>query len=709
MFAAAPKSPSQTFDGLIDEVAYFPEALDDAQMKELSRRIGAEAYSQTVQAMRPSGYWRLEETSPGRAADSSGNGRHGVYDSKMTADSLGKPGALDSGSRGRAIRVAPGRRGVHLTDVASEVFASGNRPFSVSLFVKPDGFSKGDFGTPFAYGAPRPKAAFIVAEDGVGGEGLLRLGRFGDDFLVSSKSMRTGDWNHIGVTYDGSRLKLFMDGRPAGTTEVKLTTAAKDGRIGGIATPEDTDFEAISEKVASRPHIWHEFPNTYVGPLPDLTIMDKWTGIFQDYHLISYHRKQIADLGVTEAYPNARRRSVDLFYLYLKNQYEKARHSATMDGYNYWCFTDFPGGPEGDMTTYGIFSTVYEPEKFPDPEPILRFNRETVLLCNAGTHARVLESGCSREIVISISHYGGRPIRDGRLTWTATAGDRVLQQDSIEHIEAETGEVKPIAAVTLGPFDFEEARRVCLNVALESETCRQENGWDFWVFPAKRPGFDPKSVVNRTSIDALNARYDVAPDASLDTAQLVLADRMTPEVLDYLREGGRVLLCTEKGGLVRSQGFSFWPQWIRSTGTVIEDHPALHGFPHDGFCAYQFIRLFHSNAISLGEKGSVEREKLTPIIWGLSQDPDTRKGTQWSNALNRWKINRHGLLCEGRVGKGRLLVCHLKVLQGVENGLPEAGYLLDTLVDYALSEAFSPDSPPMTADEFRKVFVTEGP
>ena len=202
------------------------------------------------------------------------------------------------------------------------------------------------------------------------------------------------------------------------------------------------------------------------------------------------------------------------------------------------------------MTTYGIFSTVYEPEKFPDPEPILRFNRETVLLCNAGTHARVLESGCSREIVISISHYGWaadsrRPTdldRDRRRSGPATGQYRAYRGRN----GARSNRSPPSRSVR--SISKRLADEVCLNVALESETCRQENGWDFWVFPAKRPGFDPKSVVNRTSIDALNARYDVAPDASLDTAQLVLADRVTPEVLDYLREGGpRVAFAPKEG------------------------------------------------------------------------------------------------------------------------------------------------------------------
>ena len=66
---------------------------------------------------------------------------------------------------------------------------------------------------------------------------------------------------------------------------------------------------------------------------------------------------------------------------------------------------------------------------------------------------------------------------------------------------------------------------------------------------------------------------------------------------------------------------------------------------------------------------------------------------------------RAGLICEGRVGSGRLLVCTLRVLEGMERRFPEAGYLLDCLVDYALSENFHTTTQAMTVDEARHVFA----
>jgi len=101
-------------------------------------------------------------------------------------------------------------------------------------------------------------------------------------------------------------------------------------------------------------------------------------------------------------------------------------------------------------------------------------------------------------------------------------------------------------------------------------------------------------------------------------------------------------------------------------------------------------------AVDLTGAGTPEREKLAPIIWGLKADYDPALGLGWGDPNNRWKHYRAGLVCEGRVGAGRLVVCALRVLEGIGRGWPEAGYLLDCLVDYALSDQFRPTTEAMT-------------
>ena len=175
----------QPFDGLIDEVAYFERALSEEELLKTAD-ANKDDYPDVVRSLSPSGYWRLEEKQVGSAIDSSGQEHHGSYDASMTEDDLQKPGVAEKTPANAAILVNARSKGVSLKEVAAATFAKGNEPFSVSLWVRPEGFHPGDYGTPLSIGATAHGAALLIAEDGKDGMGQIRLGRYLDDVHVSS-------------------------------------------------------------------------------------------------------------------------------------------------------------------------------------------------------------------------------------------------------------------------------------------------------------------------------------------------------------------------------------------------------------------------------------------------------------------------------------------------------------------------------------------
>jgi hypothetical protein len=282
----------------------------------------------------------------------------------------------------------------------------------------------------------------------------------------------------------------------------------------------------------------------------------------------------------------------------------------------------------------------------------------------------------------------------------------VIQEGTISPVEVRVGEVKTLASIALRSAGVEVAQRLGLHVRLESPACRQENQWDLWCFPDAADRLRRLPILNQTGRKELDDRYGLAASRPAGAARLIVANRVTPEVVQALAAGKPVVLLAEDGVLARPGDFTFWPKWIRTTATVVEEHAAMARFPHQGFCDFQFFRLFGKGvpSIPLTERGSIEREKLVPIVWGLCQDYDPSLGMNWSNPRNRWKVFRHGLICEGRVGGGKLLVCSLRVVRGIAARHAESLALLDSLVEYALSERFAPSAPPMTPAEFRKLF-----
>ncbi len=693
------RPPEQPFDGWVDEVAYFRRALGQDEMRRLATPRAA--YADLVASLKPRAFWRLNEEHPGTVADASGSGHSGSHGEGVRPDDIAQPGALSPHDPDLSLRTGASGRSVSLANVAESVFAHGNEPFSVSMWVKPVGFGKGNWGTPISYGAASDGRALIVSLDGLEGTGKIILGRWWNNVATSRGTLTAGQWNHIGVTHDGEALRLYLNGTPDVATDVELAVAILDARIGRAveqAVPDEVDYQSLL-------HVWHEFNNTYVGPLPDLTIDQKYTGVFRDSDCISLHRQQIAELDLTERYDELRQRSIDLFYLYLKQMYEGARSSATLDGYAYWLMTDIPGGVEGDHHSLGILDPLYEPEKFPDPEPILRFNEETILFISAGPGDRVMTHDRAKAISIGISHYGEKPIRDGRLLWRLVSGGETVEQGSVTGVAVDLGKVKPVAELEFGPHEWADARKLTLRARLESGVVRQRNAWDFWSFPPRSPHAAAVPVINLTKAPELDGRYGTGsgPDA------VIIADRLTDEIASQVLDGARLVLVVGEDELARSTRFTYWAEWIRSVGSLVEDHPALRGFPHDGFCAYQFIRLFGPGleALDLTDAGRAEHEKMRPVVWGMKTDYDPALGLRWSDPRNRWRMVRAGLVCEARAGEGRMLVCCLHLLDGVRRGLPEAGYLLDCLVEYANSSHFDPPTTPLDPTDLREVFRTE--
>ena len=108
----------------------------------------------------------------------------------------------------------------------------------------------------------------------------------------------------------------------------------------------------------------------------------------------------------------------------------------------------------------------------------------------------------------------------------------------------------------------------------------------------------------------------------------------------------------------------------RSAGnyaTVVKGHPALGDFPHEGYCGWQFCRLFE-NASAIQLEGDVPFDPIVDIASSVKV------------------VIRQALLAEYRVGKGRLLVSGFRF----HDDDPAGVYLKAQLLAYAASDRFEP-------------------
>ena len=175
----------------------------------------------------------------------------------------------------------------------------------------------------------------------------------------------------------------------------------------------------------SRPHVWHEFNNQYIAPLPDLEIEKRLTGVMTQAWVLEPHRRRLESYGLLSRYPELRNLSIRLYRDYVKQVFESARRMPRLDGYAWWVVNDIPAGVECDVTSYGVLDMLYQPEKFTFEE-FRQYNRESVLTMDIPIDARVIKSGETRPIRIALSHYGSQPVEEGQLRWKVRTGSKTL-------------------------------------------------------------------------------------------------------------------------------------------------------------------------------------------------------------------------------------------------------------------------------------------
>ncbi|MCL5097013.1 MAG: hypothetical protein M1608_05695 [Candidatus Omnitrophica bacterium] len=704
---ASTSATQYLFQGALDEVAIFARGISAEAMRDLAEKADPVAYQNTVNELQPLAYWQFEETESGRIRDSSGQGHEGSYAPTADPAALGCEGVI-----GRALACGSGPKavpGVSLEPLTTELVPQMQKSFSLSLWVKPEKIALQDYGTFFSCGAADTGRGMLLALDGQHGDGRVLLGRYWNNILTSIHPLRVGQWNHLGLTYDGRRIHMFINGLPDAEIEATFAFAPCDLALGRLIQKGSRSAADYS----SRPHVWHEFDNNYFAPLPDLEIEKRLTGAITQGWVLEPHRRRLEAYGLLSRYPELRKCSIDLYREYTKQAFERARRMPRLDGYAWWLASDMPAGVETDVTGFGILDMLYQPEKYAFDE-FRKFNRESVLTIDADIDHGVLASGEHRPIQVSLSHYGNEPVTNGRLLWRISSGSSALKEGALQPINAQTGKITTLGPIPMGPFDVTEPLSLHLEVELVSDACCQSNDWKFWVFPERKKNLPSAPICNLTDEPSLDARYGPCVTRSMADAQLVLARRLTPNLLRYLEEGGRIILLehvvpgadtpgpNQDSGFLRTPGkLTYWPLWLRCDAQIVEDHPALAAFPHEGFADYQLMRLYGpgTSSVDFSPNNSMARDKIKPIIWALYLAPWTEDASAFNFALT-W----HGLVSECRIEKGRAILCTLRVLDGVASGLPEAGYLLDCLVDYALSDRFRPANPAFTSEEAHQFF-----
>ncbi|HET6452809.1 MAG TPA: glycoside hydrolase family 2 TIM barrel-domain containing protein [Armatimonadota bacterium] len=430
---------------------------------------------------------------------------------------------------------------------------------------------------------------------------------------------------------DSTRLVIDSDGIPIpeGKSRGTLDFLTPQFDEGGKFGFNDGKYE-LGRK-PDKPVVVHEMAN--FGTLPSLAQLPKFQGGIIPFWLVKY-QDLVKEKGVGDHLGRWVDNSQRLQAAVLKTNIEAARMSDGIKGYDQWLLQDYWTGSNG------VLDFFYD-QKGLKAEDFRRFNSPTVLLIDCPR--RNLRSGESVPISLVASRYEDKPSKNATLAWKLR-GKKVYRTGIRTGLNVPSGGNTKLVGFDLHMPFLKAPEKLTLTARLDGLF---SNSWDFWVFPQVKT---------------------VSPEG------LLVVRKWNNDALDHLNRGGRVILLSADGVFptVPSVFKPCWwlgdPQGDSNVGTDIADHPAMKGFPHEGWCDLQFVNLLNGSKAVLLDDLPV---KIEPIVRCLDVHTTLRN---------------KAYLFEANVGKGRLLVSSMNL----STNDPAAEYLLDQLIRYANSSDFNP-------------------
>ena len=414
----------------------------------------------------------------------------------------------------------------------------------------------------------------------------------------------------------------------------------------------------VRNSVYKKPLLSHEIciQGTYI----DLSLKERYRGTrIGDTEFMSSVETHLADKGLLDRANLYYRNSAAWQRILRKHCFETVRRSKTFAGY------DFLGDIDTRWHTFGycvgMMNEFYELKPGETVENVLRYNGDTVLLADLPSCLN-LESGSKVRIPILVSNYG-EALDRSTLTLRVKAGDKVLLRREIRSGAIPVGEIASIYELEFVMPRCEKPMAVKLTAILSGGNTDCENEWDMYVFPRSEAALPAPRTLRAWNLT-------VASDIDIDT------------LTEKLASGENVLIFGKGPFTALSTSFQLSVAG-RTNGhlaTVIDDHPLMRDFPHDGYCSWQFRDMLNGGCAAVLD---ITRMPHSPIIDIAST---------YKNA------HREAMLFEYRVGGGKLLVCTLN-LSEID---PGARWLREHIVDYAMSEHFLPKDS-LTLSELRGI------
>ena len=452
--------------------------------------------------------------------------------------------------------------------------------------------------------------------------------REGDDFWVTCET--APDQPTRGASFQ-ARHPCHVDNKPPSTT---------------------VDYSSALQGVPV-PVVAHE--NAQYEVYPDYSEIESYSGVLKARNLEIF-RERLKAAGMLDQAVDFLKASGALSAICHREDVEAALRTPGFGGFQMLDLQDFSG--QGTALV-GMLNVFMESKGLITPEEWREFCCETVPLLWMTKYTWTNDETFRGRV--RVAHYGPRDLEDKSVRWQVGAGKRVLARGETRCMIIPTGQVTDLDLFSAELKSVREAQKLSVSLAVKGTTYR--NCYDLWVYPAKTKA---------------------AP-----TDGIVVARSFSRKVQADLAAGKRVLLIPRPDKIKQSVGGAFqtsfwcWPMFRRaalSAGVEVApgtlgplcdpQHPIFRDFPTEFHGNWQWWHLLKNGRPLILDDTPVSYRPTLQMIDNFARN------------------HRLGLICEAKVGKGKLLICSIDLPALQEH--PEARQLLACLQRYAASRDFSP-------------------
>jgi hypothetical protein len=441
------------------------------------------------------------------------------------------------------------------------------------------------------------------------------------------------------------------------TTTNRQWTELADGR--GVYGPDT--MRDLRDVVAgdARPIIGHEIGQWMF--FPDFAEMKQYTGVMaaKNFEMIrdDLEKKHLLDLA-----PKYVAASGQFAVRLYKEEIEVLLRTP---GYAGFSLLDLHDYPTQGTALVGLLNPFWDSKGFITPQAFRRFCSPTVPLLRMPKRAFTCDEPF--EATAEIAHFGAADLSNAKPVWAITDGEgHQVASGQLTALSVPAGRLTALGAIKASLLSAPAPCKLTVTVSLRGTAF--VNDWEIWVYPAKLEPQPPADV-------AVCQKWDEAKTALSAGKKVVFFPRWANPAQSMR---GRFLPV-------------FWsPVWFPSQkpntmGLLCNPrHPLFARFPTEFHSDWQWHELMQRSRLFILDDMPAQYRPVVQVIDNFARN------------------HKLGVVFEGRVGRGQLLVCGFDLPDSTND--PAARQLLAGLYDYAGSTAFNP-AQALGADLLEKLFA----